>query len=237
MELAGSGPAGPGHHATRLARSVYSGRIAVALRQAIIEGELPVGMQLVETQLAEQLAVSRGPIRNALNVLEGEGLVETMPNGRMAVVGFDQDDLRDLFAVRYELESTAIRWGLEQTCDLASVESAMIQIAKEASFTPRLVDLDIEFHRALVEMPGSRFLVRSWLALAPVIHAVITIGNRRLAVTDPERNINNHIDPHKALVEAMRESDVERAQTVLAGQFAFARETFSELVTASKGTA
>src|SRR5687767_912200 len=61
---------GAGQHANRLARSLHSGPIAALLRQAIIDGELPAGTPLVELRLAERLAVSRGPIRNALVLLQ-----------------------------------------------------------------------------------------------------------------------------------------------------------------------
>jgi DNA-binding GntR family transcriptional regulator len=100
-----------GQHATKLGRSIYSGWVAAVLREAIIDGTLASGTPLVEARVADELAVSRGPVRSALQVLEGEGLVRTLPNGRTSVVGFGAEDLRDLFRVRFELESTAIRWA------------------------------------------------------------------------------------------------------------------------------
>lgn len=224
---AGLQQGGPGQHATKLARSVYSGWVAAVLREAIIEGRLPAGTPLVEMRLAEELSVSRGPVRSALNVLEGEGLVRTMPNGRTVVVGFDENDLADLFRVRYELESTAIRWGIERRASVEPVREALAAIEGEGASTSRLVDLDIEFHRALVELSASRFLVQAWLALAPGIHTVITVGNRRLAVRDPRFHYERIVASHRPLVDAIAAFDAERATGLLADQFGITKSMFN----------
>lgn len=215
-----------GQHSTKLARSLHSGRIAVALRETICSGMLAPGTPLVEMRLAEELGVSRGPVRSALNVVEGEGLVETKPNGRMVVVGFDEDDSRDLFEVRYRLETEAIRRGIELDAALGPVEAAFAAIEAEGNSTPRLVSVDIAFHRALVELSGSRFLVRAWLALAPVIQAAITIGNRHLAEQDPESNFSRIVESHRALMGALRAGDADAAARMLAEQFRFSRSMF-----------
>lgn len=215
-----------GQHSVRLARSLHSGRIAIALREAIIDQSLPAGMPLVEGRLAEQLMVSRGPVRSALNVLEGEDLVETRPNGRMVVTGFGIDDLRDLMAVRYELESVSIRWGHARKAAIEPVESAMGRLLAEGASTPRLIELDIDFHRALVELSGSRFLLRSWLALAPVLQAVITISNRRLAASDPEGNFLRIVTAHTRVAEALSAGDPEQTIERLAEQFDITRAAF-----------
>jgi DNA-binding GntR family transcriptional regulator len=217
----------PGQHAVKLDRSVYSGRVASILREAIIEGELTAEAPLVEARLAEQLSVSRGPVRNALQFLEGEGLVRTRPNGRTVVVGFDAADLQDLTGVRYELEAAAIRRGVERRADVAPVQEAFAAIEREGASTQRLVDLDIDFHLRLLELSGSRFLTQAWLAIAPVIHTVITIGNRRLAEREPEQNFARIVDAHRPLVAAIARYDARRATALLAKQFDVTTSMFS----------
>jgi DNA-binding GntR family transcriptional regulator len=217
----------PGQHAVKLDRSVYSGRVTAILREAIVEGELQAGDPLVEARLAEQLSVSRGPVRNALQALEGEGLVRTQPNGRTVVVGFGPDDLQDLTSVRYELEAAAIRRSCALKADVAPVREAFAAIEREGASTQRLVDLDIEFHLRLLELSGSRFLTQAWLALAPVIHTVITIGNRRLTERDPEQNFARIVAAHRPLVAAIGKHDAARATAVLAKQFDVTTSMFS----------
>jgi DNA-binding GntR family transcriptional regulator len=223
------GPGGgtPGQHAVKLERSVYSGRVASILREAIVDGSLEAGAPLVEARLAEQLAVSRGPVRNALHVLEGEGLVRTQPNGRAVAAGFTEADLHDLVGVRYELESTAIRRGVRARADTAPIRAAFEAVREEGASTQRLVDLDIDFHRALLEFSGSRFLTQAWLALAPVIHTVITIGNRRLVEGDPDEHFTRILSVHEPLVEAIERYELRRALRLLGEQFGVTREMFA----------
>ena len=226
---------GAGQHATRLGRSVYSGRVMELLREAIIDGALAANTPLVEHALASELAVSRGPVRSALHALEGEGLVKMLPNGRTVVVGFDSRSLEDLFAVRYELETTATRWGIELGTDAVGLREAFAAIEAEGGSTSRLVDFDIAFHRALVEFSGSRFLLQAWLALAPSIHTVITIGNRRLATRDPELHYERIVAAHRPLIEAVTDHNTDRAMALLTEQFKLTRSLFSANARATEG--
>ena len=133
----GLGAVSAGQHEAKLARSVYSGRVAGYLREAIIGGELPAGVPLVELRLAEQLFVSRGPIRSALHALEGEGLVQTLPNGRTVSGGFDKDDRHDLFRTRFEVELSAIRWGITARNNTSAVKAAFDESNEELDTPPR----------------------------------------------------------------------------------------------------
>jgi DNA-binding GntR family transcriptional regulator len=218
---AGSG----GQHAQKLSRSVFSGQIAASLREAIIGGTLPAGTPLVETKLAQQVAVSRGPVRSALHALEGEGLVRTRPNGRMVVEGFGPEDLTDLFRVRLLIESTAIRWAGREEYDPAAVLACFETMRAEGTSTPALVDLDIRFHQELVALSGSRFLKQSWMALAPVLHAVITLGNRELAERDPRQNFERIIVSHEGIVRPLVARDVDGVVAKLTEQFELTRST------------
>ena len=219
-------PGSAGQHSVKLARSVHSGRIARALREAIVDGALPAGTPLVENQLAADLAVSRGPVRSALHVLQGEGLVDTLPNGRMVTVRFGPDDLRDLLAVRHELESSAVRRGTALRADVAPIWAAFDAIRDEGASTGHLVELDVEFHRRLVEFGGSRFLLSAWLALAPVIQAVISIGNRRLAREDPASNYLRILAAHERVLDPLSRYEAEAVVEVLAEQFSITRAQF-----------
>ncbi|MCW2954138.1 MAG: transcriptional regulator, GntR family [Conexibacter sp.] len=227
--IAGSPSLGTGVHTAKLARSVYSGTIAANLREAIIGGELVRETPLVETRLAADLAVSRGPVRSALTVLEGEGLVRTRPNGRLEYVGFDEDDLTDLFRVRYELESTGIAWGVASGVALDALERAFAQIGDPGVATEQLVQVDMDFHRALVELSESRFLVQAWLAIAPVIQAVIAIGNRRLANQEPASHRERIRGSHRLILAALRDADAERAAELLGEQFAITASMFRRI--------
>jgi DNA-binding GntR family transcriptional regulator len=219
-------PTTAGRHQVKLARSLYSGRVARVLREAIVDGELAESTPLVEAQLAAELSVSRGPVRSALQVLQGEGLVETRANGRMATVRFGPEDLDDLLSVRLELESSAVRRGAAAGADVEPVRAAFEAFEHEGATTERLVELDIAFHRALVEHGGSRFLTGAWLTLAPVLQAVITIGNRRLAKHDPATHYRRIMAAHEPMLEPLERRDPEPVIAILAEQFTLTRSQF-----------
>jgi DNA-binding GntR family transcriptional regulator len=217
---------GSGQHATKLSRSIYSGWVAEVLRESIVDGSLAAGTPLVEMRVAEELAVSRGPVRSALHVLEGEGLVRTQPNGRTTVVGFGADDVQDLLRVRYELEATAIRGGVAQGASIAPLETAYAAVAAEGATTPRLVELDVAFHRAMLAFSGSRFLMEAWQAIAPVIQTVITVGNQRLAAADPAKHMTRIVSSHRPLLEAIGRGAAEEACALLRDQFGLTGSLF-----------
>lgn len=220
-----AGP-GSGQHATKLSRSIYTGWVAGVLRESIVDGSLAAGTPLVEMRVAEELAVSRGPVRSALHVLEGEGLVRTQPNGRTTVVGFGAEDVQDLLRVRYELEATAICWGIARQAPIDPLQEAFSAVEAEGATTPRLVELDIAFHRAMLGFSGSRFLIEAWQAIAPVIQTVITVGNQRLAAADPAEHFTRIVASHRPLLEAIGRGAADDACALLRDQFGLTGSLF-----------
>ena len=87
------------------------------LRQAILKGELEPGERLMEMQLAEQLGVSRTPIREAMRKLELEGLVLMIPRKGAVVAEITEKSLRDVLEVRKALEELAVRLACEKIQD------------------------------------------------------------------------------------------------------------------------
>jgi DNA-binding GntR family transcriptional regulator len=203
----------------KLDRSLHSGRVTGILREAIITGDLPSGTPLVEAKLARQLNVSRGPVRSALAILEQDGLAFTPPNGRMVVLGFGPEDLADLFRVRLQLETLAIKWGIEARRPVDEIELALEAMGQEGSATDRLVDLDIAFHRSVLEFSGSRSLLQSWSAFAGLLQTVIKVGNRELREQNPRSNFERIMDNHRPLVEAIRGRRYREAERLLRDQF------------------
>ena len=80
--------------------------------------------------------------------------------------------------------------------------------------------------RALVEFGGSRFLLTAWLALAPVLQAVITIGNRRLAEQDPVSHLRRIVAAHEPILAPLAGRDAETVVAMLAKQFALTKAQF-----------
>lgn len=206
-------------HRRKLLRSAFSGPVAGLLRERIIIGALPPGTMLAETRLAEEFSVSRGPIRNALQALEAEGLVLTQPNGRVAVVGFSEDDIDDLLDTRFVLEFAAAERALGRSADLGPLEDALVAMAAEGASTPGLVDLDIAFHLALIDASGSRFLRHAWLASASVIRASISISLRQLTERGAASSFILMLDNHRAILDGLQAGDLDQVGETIQDHF------------------
>jgi DNA-binding GntR family transcriptional regulator len=203
----------------KLSRSAHSLRVVHALREAIVSGGMAAGAPLVETALARDLGVSRGPVRTALHELHAQGLVEITPTGRSSVVGFDHDRLLDLLSVRWQLESQAVRWGLERGHSLEDVVTAYVALeAADGASGEELAELDMMFHRALMAFSGSRALMSAWGALAPVVTTVLVVANRRTQLSALQLNQLVR-DMHTPLIDGLMAGDADEIARLLQRQF------------------
>jgi DNA-binding GntR family transcriptional regulator len=234
VEIFGEGGAAVGQaagfsqHRQKLSRSVFSGPIASLLRERIISGALQPGAKLAESALADELGVSRGPVRNALQALESEGLVRTQQNGRVIVVGFAEADLEDLTHTRFVLESAAAEMAIARNADLDPLEEALAAMQEEGASTPRLVDLDIAFHVALLDVSGSRFISHAWKACASVIHAGMTITNGMLSKQDAKQAFGRIIEKHQKILEGLEARDLDRVIEALHEHFGLTESVFTQ---------
>ena len=94
-------------------RATLTNRALKEIRDAIRNGKLKPGERLVEMQLAEEMQISRFPIREALRYLEKEGLVETKPFKGTHVARFTEQDMEELYSLRSSLEELAVRILIE----------------------------------------------------------------------------------------------------------------------------
>ena len=130
------------------------------VRGAILDGELAPGAVMSQVVLAEQLGISRTPLREALRMLQGEGLVEAEHNRRVRVAPMTPSDLEQLYVMRVTLEAEALRLSVALMTpeDLARLEGFMAEMAHYASAKDyrRWVVPHREFHRALTAHAGAR---------------------------------------------------------------------------------
>lgn len=144
-----------------LARRTSEG-IARILRSEIFTGTLGPGVTLPERLLAERLRVSRTPVREALIILQSEGLVELVPNKGASVRTITADDLAEIYTLRGLLESHAARLASERATveQLDTMEDAQTRLRRmhaRGSAADQAV-ADLAFHTAVSEAAGSPFL-------------------------------------------------------------------------------
>lgn len=130
------------------------------VRKAILSGELPPETIISQVRLARDLGVSRTPLREALRMLQREGLIESEHNRRVRVAGFSLPDLEQLYIMRVALESAAIRLTIPRMIpeDVATLEgdlAQMVHFDEQEDFERWEVPHRV-FHRGLVASAGSR---------------------------------------------------------------------------------
>jgi DNA-binding GntR family transcriptional regulator len=133
------------------------------VRDAILEAELAPGETMSQVALADELGVSRTPLREALRMLQGEGLIEAHPNRRVRVAPMSARDLEQLYAVRVALESQAVRLAVPRmsSSHIAALEGSIAQMAHfaEQRDVRQWLVPHAEYHRQLTDLAGERFAV------------------------------------------------------------------------------
>jgi DNA-binding GntR family transcriptional regulator len=130
------------------------------VREAIIAGEISPGAVMSQVALADKLGVSRTPLREALRMLQGEGLVDARANRRVTVAPISAADLEELAVMRVAIETEAIHLSVRrlEPEDIASLEGSLAQMthfATESDYE-RWQSSHIAFHRGLTAPAGAR---------------------------------------------------------------------------------
>lgn len=147
-------------------------QIVGAIRDAIIKGKFKAGEKIPEQELAEQLGVSRTPIREAIRILEQQGLLETRPKNGTYVASLNWDEVQDSLYVRMALEESAVRQAIqrltpEEWSKLCEEIQRLYDSMGEAIARDDPVattELDIEWHTLLIDAARNRYLSRIWRA-------------------------------------------------------------------------
>ena len=134
------------------------------LRVFLASGRLLPGQQLVQEDLAEDLGVSRVPIRESLKILEGEGHVTYHPNRGYFVTELSADDLIELYRIRQILEAEALAQAVVEVSDvdIADIEKILEQVeqAAELGDVHALSEANRAFHFSIIELSGMNRLSR-----------------------------------------------------------------------------
>jgi DNA-binding GntR family transcriptional regulator len=189
-------------------------QVVEQVKTAIIEGRLKPGDHMVEATLTKQLGVSRMPLREALILLEREGLVESFPNRGMFVRKFDLSDVSLIFSMRIALENFAadlIIKTLDES-DFARLETLIEEqrrYIRNKDFK-HVRATDMNFHRYLIEKSGHPLLVRNWSEIVAQIAALLYMRAEAM----PNYNESLAIADHKKILEAYKGKNVAKVKTL-----------------------
>lgn len=183
------------------------------IREEIIEGHLKPNQRLVVADLARRYDTSTNPVREALQLLRGQGLVLISPNRGARVRPVDQDFVRDIYEIGVLIEPTLTRWfvGMATPEDVTKLENIQSLIEDNNFADPiRHSELDTAFHTLMYERHYNRHAAELWWHHREVLRAV----GRRFTFTLARRA--TILREHRELIECVRNQDADRAAQIIA---------------------
>ncbi|MCB1957985.1 MAG: GntR family transcriptional regulator [Rhodocyclaceae bacterium] len=187
------------------ARPDYVDEVYQTLLDAISDGTLAPGTRITQEEIAEQMAVSRSPVLQALRLLKKDGLVQDAPGRGLLVTPLDPTWIGDLYAVRGALDALAARLAAERG---HAIDPAILEAGRRASTARKvkaMIDADMAFHQAIYRAAGNPLIAQSaeihWAHLRRAMGAVLQHSSQRKAICDE----------HEAIAEAIAAGDGARA--------------------------
>ncbi len=197
-----------------LAQKSTASIIAEKLRLAIGHRELPAGSQLYEAELARELGVSRGPLREGIQRLTQEGLLISVRNRGVFVIEMTPENVRDMYVGRGAVERAAAEQilrsgeGKRAASVLLGVVDTMVRAGTEREIA-KLSEADMEFHQSLVALAQSPRLGRMHNTLLTETRMCIT------ALEDSYRFSDDRVGEHRQIAEALRDGDAPLVDRLL----------------------
>lgn len=184
-------------------------RVYRSLLDAISGGALAPGQRLTQEEIAQQLAVSRQPVLQALRLLKKDGFVQDAPGRGLQVAPLDAQVIRHIYQVRGALDALAARLAAQRRYRM---DPALLDDGRAAARGGNVADMieaDLAFHRALYEAAGNPLIGESaqlhWRHLKRVMGAVLQETGQREAVWDE----------HQAIADAIAAGDGDRAARLI----------------------
>lgn len=199
----------------RVERARSLGRqVADVLRQRIVRGELLPGSRLVEEAVADEFAVSRGPVRDAITQLGFERLVEVRRPAGVFVVGLSLDDVDQLYSLRLALETLALQRAMrveeDEAWSVASRAVASMRGSAAARDAEAFLAADLAFHSTIYELAEHPRLLGAWEQYRPTFEALLDVTIHQ------DSDLTDAAEDHARLLELMRSGGVEAATAALA---------------------
>ena len=182
------------------------------IRERILAGGFRQGEHLVEARIAEQLNVSRGPVREALKLLRAEGLVEEEPRRGTFVARLDSADVREIYQLRAAIEGRAAKL-LASTrppaalAELRALAGAIDEAIREQDVAG-ISRADLAFHEGLCRLSGNGRLEEVFNRYVPVLRGLLRLDERVYA------NLDEIAMQHRPLLGALERGDAATASSL-----------------------
>jgi DNA-binding GntR family transcriptional regulator len=184
------------------ARTDYVDEVYKVLLDAISEGSLAPGTRITQEEIAEQLAVSRSPVLQALRLLKKDGLVQDAPGRGLLVAPLDADWIGQLYEVRGALDSLAASLAAQRGAKLAKSLITIGRRASKGDDVKAMIDADMAFHSAIYTASGNPLIAETahlhWVHLRRVMGAVLQSSAQRKSIWDEHAAIADAISQGNA---------------------------------------
>lgn len=190
------------------ADSSLADRLYETLRRRIVLGELPPGSRLPEQRLADELEVSRIPLREAMSRLATDSLITASPRRSAIVSSWSASDVHDLFDARLALETAAAVRAAQRSAGLEALDRALrrSEVELRAGDELAFAEANVRFHLALVAAAGN-----------PVLNGLMRTVSARMTwlfYLTQARDHETACREHAAIVEAVRTGQVRLAESL-----------------------
>lgn len=207
-------------------------QVARVLRQRIVRGELAQGARITEEALADEFAVSRGPVRDALTQLSFEKLVEVQRPRGVYIVGLSPDDVEQLYSLRGALEQLALSRAMrvddaERWAPMEAAVDRMGQAADDGDHAA-FVTADLEFHSQIYVLADHPRLEGAWHQYLPTFTALLDV------TINHDDDLHESAVDHRTLMDVMRNGAPAKAAGVLAAHLDGARDRMLSEITARR---
>ena len=188
--------------------------VAARLRESILRGRFAPGERIVEADLARELGISRGPVREALAVLEKDGIVVNVPRRGKYVLSFDAVRIREVYGLRKLLEAHAAERVIDSLTDAKrnALNDAVAEIEAAASTASvsLLAERDLAFHNLLYELADHQLLHTVWAEnIAGKLRMLVNITTR---THDPLMDARGN---HRVLIDAINAKNKAEARRLI----------------------
>lgn len=206
--------------------------VCETLRDAIRKGILEPGERLMEVQLADELGISRTPVREAIRKLEQEGYVIMMPRRGTYVSDISTGDVKEIFEIRSALESLAAGLAARriEPDELETLQNLLIEIEGYIAKNDieKIVETDIKFHGLLYKVSRNERLVNIINNLKEQLARF-----RTLSMSYPGR-LQETLEEHSEMVEAIANGDVSAARDAAEHHMERAEKTYLKAIRRAK---
>ena len=189
-------------------------RVTERIRDAIQDGEYQLGEALSELKLAAMLGVSRTPVREALNALQRQGLIDIRPQSGSFVFIPSDENVGELCEFRRIIEVTALRFCFarrrEKTLRDMREASESMERAQEAGDRLAITRADAAFHQGIAENSANEYVIEAYKLVSGRVAALRTYN-----LTGAEALRNKAMNEHRAIIAAFARGDLDRAEAIL----------------------